>query len=197
MLSFLISVRYVVNFNETYRISHRGCSVKKVVLRNFAKFTGKHLLQRHFLNQVAGLRPATLLKKGLWLWIFSKFLRTPFLQNTSGRLLLYLVALNWIIFVNNFLIGALGTNGFNAFANEKKEKAVTVNKKNINKDNFFRKKTLFECFGQLKRLISISKNTFLKWTPRILPNLFQGTPFSIFLWFVLLIYSVIPTFFRY
>ena len=30
---------------------------KKVVLRNFAKFTGKHLFQRLFLNKVAGLRP--------------------------------------------------------------------------------------------------------------------------------------------
>ena len=30
---------------------------KKDVLRNFAKFTGKHLCQRLFLNKVAGLRP--------------------------------------------------------------------------------------------------------------------------------------------
>ena len=41
-----------------------------------------------------GLRPATLLKKRLryrcFLVNFAKFLRTPFLQNTSGRLLLYL-----------------------------------------------------------------------------------------------------------
>ena len=39
------------------------------------------------------LRPATLLKKRLWHWCFLvnfvKFLGTPFLQNTSGRLLLY------------------------------------------------------------------------------------------------------------
>ena len=27
----------------TYRSSHRRCSVRKGVLRNFAKFTGKHL----------------------------------------------------------------------------------------------------------------------------------------------------------
>ena len=33
----------------------RGCSVKKGVLRNFAKFTGKQLCQRLFLNKVAGL----------------------------------------------------------------------------------------------------------------------------------------------
>ena len=30
---------------------------KKDVLRNFEKFTGKHLCQRPFLNEVAGLRP--------------------------------------------------------------------------------------------------------------------------------------------
>ena len=32
-------------------------SVKKGVLRNFAKFTGKLLCQRLFFNKVAGLRP--------------------------------------------------------------------------------------------------------------------------------------------
>ena len=37
---------------------------KKSVLRNFAKFTGKHLCQSLFFNKVAG-RPATLLKKTL------------------------------------------------------------------------------------------------------------------------------------
>ena len=73
-------------------ICHRTCSVKKGVLRNFTKFTGKHLCQRLFFNKVVGLRLATLLKKSLWHRCFSvnfaKFLRTPLLQNTSGRLLL-------------------------------------------------------------------------------------------------------------
>ena len=76
----------------TVKSSHRRCSVKKGVLRNFTKFTGKHLCQSLFFNKVAGLRPATLLKKRLWHRCFpvnfAKFLRTPFLQNTSGRLLL-------------------------------------------------------------------------------------------------------------
>ena len=75
------------------RSSHRRCSVRKGVLRNFAKFTGKHLCQSLFFNKVAGLRPTTLLKKRLrqrcFPVNFAKFLRTPFLQNTSGRLLLY------------------------------------------------------------------------------------------------------------
>ena len=33
------------------------CYVKKGFLRNFAKFTGKHLCQRLFFNKVPGLRP--------------------------------------------------------------------------------------------------------------------------------------------
>ena len=65
---------------------------RKGVLRNFATFTGKHLWQSLVFNKVAGLRPATLLKKRLWHRCFPvnfvKFLTTPFLQNTSGRLLL-------------------------------------------------------------------------------------------------------------
>ena len=80
------------NVISRLRSSHRRCSLKKGVLRNFAKFTRKHLCQRPFFNKVAGLRPAAFLKKSLWHRCFhinfAKFLRTPFLQNTSGRLLL-------------------------------------------------------------------------------------------------------------
>ena len=38
----------------------RRCSVKKVSLKNFTKFTGKHLCQSLFFNKVASLRPETL-----------------------------------------------------------------------------------------------------------------------------------------
>ena len=73
------------------RSSHRRCSIRKGALRNFAKFKGKHLYQSLFLR---GLGSATLLKKRLWHRCFpvnfAKFLRTQFLQNTSGRLLLEL-----------------------------------------------------------------------------------------------------------
>ena len=74
------------------RSSYQRCSgrpevfYKKGVPRNFAKFIGKQLCQSLFFNKVAGLRPATLLKKRLWRRCFSvnfaKFIRTPFLQNT-------------------------------------------------------------------------------------------------------------------
>ena len=74
------------------RSSHRRCSVKKGVLGNFAKFTGKHLCQRLFLNKVVGLRPAALLRRSLWDRCFpvnfAKFLRRSLLQNNSVRLLL-------------------------------------------------------------------------------------------------------------
>ena len=70
----------------------RRCSVKRGVLRNFAKFTGKNLCQKLFFNKIAGLRHAASVKKslchGCFPVNFPRFLRTPFLQNTSGRLLL-------------------------------------------------------------------------------------------------------------
>ena len=57
--------------------------MEKGVLRNFTKFTGKHLYHLSLVfNKVAGRRrfPVN----------FVKFLRTTFLQNTSGQLLLVL-----------------------------------------------------------------------------------------------------------
>ena len=36
--------------------SHQGCSIKKGVPESFAKFTGKHLCQSLFSNEVTGLR---------------------------------------------------------------------------------------------------------------------------------------------
>ena len=64
------------------RSSHRRCSVKKSVLRNFAKFTGKHLCQCLFFN-----------KKEKCLFFNKKETLTyfpvqNFMQNTSCRLLL-------------------------------------------------------------------------------------------------------------
>ena len=61
----------------------RRCSVRKGVLRNFAKkFTEKHLCQSLVFNKVAGFRLPTLLKKKLWHRYFPvnfvKFLRTRF-----------------------------------------------------------------------------------------------------------------------
>ena len=75
-----------------------GCVLKKRFLANFAKFTGKHLCQSLFFNKVAGLWPATLLKKRLWYRCFpvnfAKFLRTPF----------YIEHLWWLLLVFNNLL---------------------------------------------------------------------------------------------
>ena len=61
-------------------------SRKKGVLRNFTKFTGKHLCQSLFF------RPATLLKKrpctGFFAVNFVKFLRAPFFKEHLWWLLL-------------------------------------------------------------------------------------------------------------
>ena len=75
-----------------FRISHRRCSVRTGVHKNFANLTGKHLCQSLFFDKVAGLGPATLLKKRLWHSCLPvSFLRTSCLQNTSRRLLLLLI----------------------------------------------------------------------------------------------------------
>ena len=60
------------------------CYIKKGVLKNLTKFTGKKTCARvSFFNKVAGLRPATLLKERLWHRCFPvnfvKFLRISFL----------------------------------------------------------------------------------------------------------------------
>ena len=49
----------------TCRNTHRKCSVKIGVLKNFAKFTRKHLRRSFYVNKVVVRRPTTLLKKRL------------------------------------------------------------------------------------------------------------------------------------
>ena len=68
------------------RSSHRRSSVRKGVLRNFAKFTGKHLRQSLYFNKVA--EASNFIKIETLVQVFpvnsAKFLRTPFLQNMPG-----------------------------------------------------------------------------------------------------------------
>ena len=74
------------------RSSHRRCFVRKGVLRNLAKFTGKHLCQGLLMS---GPKACNFIKKRLWHRCFPvnfvKFLRIPFLQKTPGQLLLFRV----------------------------------------------------------------------------------------------------------
>ena len=78
--------KLILHFLEKIRtdpVAQKCSLIEKCVLRNFAKLTGKHLCQSLFSNKVAGLRPATLLKKRPWhRWFsvnFAKSLRASFL----------------------------------------------------------------------------------------------------------------------
>ena len=91
-MAFLLKYHIDRRPRKSSRSRHRRCSLREGALRNVVKFTGKDLCQGLFFNEVTCIRPATLLKKRLWRSRFpvniAKFLRTLFLQNTSGRLLL-------------------------------------------------------------------------------------------------------------
>ena len=63
---------------------------KKRCSYEFPKIHRKTPVPKSLFSKVAGLRPATLLKKSFchscFPVNFTKFLRTPFLQNTSGQM---------------------------------------------------------------------------------------------------------------
>ena len=64
-LSVLLYIQHLLPHHHCYYSEAvvRRCSIKKGVLRNFAKLTGKHLCQSLFFNKVAQLWPTTLLKR--------------------------------------------------------------------------------------------------------------------------------------
>ena len=83
-------------------------------LKNFAKFTGRHLCQGLFFNKVAGLSLQLYLKKDPGASVFScEFWRTPFWQNSSGWLLLPFVLYNCNILYNILLPFVLYNCKFN------------------------------------------------------------------------------------
>ena len=57
MIVFAITIQMITSS------SHLMCSVKKGVLRNFAKFAGKYLCQVLFYNKIAGPEPNNFIKK--------------------------------------------------------------------------------------------------------------------------------------
>ena len=77
----------------------------KGILRNLAKFRRRHLCQSLFLNKVAGLRSATLLKKRPWHRCFpvkiAKFLRTPSFTEHRWRLLLKVIFPQMLVIINH------------------------------------------------------------------------------------------------
>ena len=94
--SLYIAVHFMATFiswqflskSRSDRSSRPEVFCKNGVLRNFAKFTRKHLCQSLFFNKIAGLRPAILLKRdsgtGVFLWVLWNFEEHLFSQNTSG-----------------------------------------------------------------------------------------------------------------
>ena len=91
-VSFSDVVIFTHNFSKysKCRSSRPEVFYRNGVLRNFAKFTEKHLCQSFFFNKVA-----TLLKKRIWHRCFpvnfAKFLRTPFFTE-----ILWWLLLNWM-----------------------------------------------------------------------------------------------------
>ena len=62
---------------STCKTNHCRCSIKNVVLKNFAIFTWKHLCWSHFLIKLQAWSSATLLKRDsntdILLWILRNF----------------------------------------------------------------------------------------------------------------------------
>ena len=96
-ISTWVFLRRITFFIKIEMFWHRIFSIfqkqpPEVLLKSFAEFTGKQLKLLVSGLLVSGLRPATLLAKRIsnrcFPVNFVKLLRTAFLQNTSGRLLL-------------------------------------------------------------------------------------------------------------
>ena len=101
-----ISNRFEFTSGLMQMCSHRSSGLevfyKKHVLKNFEKFTGKHLWQNLSLNKIAGLTCFPVNSKEI-LWHrcfpvnFAKFIRTPFFIENLWWLLLFLNNSNEII----------------------------------------------------------------------------------------------------
>ena len=98
-------------------------SKAKSVLKNFTKFTGRHF------------RPAILLKKSLWHRCFpvkiAKFLRAPFLQNTSGDCFCILIRVVFRILLNIY------------------DEAFWENSSRLKAVNYFRMNVLWQMFDSV------------------------------------------------
>ena len=85
---FTAFFKVLQSLNSKTRSSGPEVFCKKGVLKNFTKFH-KTPVPESLFNRVAGLKSVNLLKRLRHEWFpvnSAKYLRTPFLQNTSGRL---------------------------------------------------------------------------------------------------------------
>ena len=89
-----------IKYLLVFRRSRPDVFCKKGVLRNFAKFIGKHLCRSLYFNKVAD---PTLLKQRLWHRYFpvtfAQFLRKPFLTEHLRWLLLYMIILVTLLLI--------------------------------------------------------------------------------------------------
>ena len=87
----MIRQKYPAQIGLNHRNIHQRYSIKKELYKIWQDSNEKTYARFSFF--FAGLRPATLLKKRLWHRCFpvnlATFLRAPFLQNSSRRLLLW------------------------------------------------------------------------------------------------------------
>ena len=87
-INHVLLVVFLRSSNSRIKNSHERYSVKNDILKNFAKFTGKHMCNCLFFNKFASLSFQPYFKKRFWYKCFpekfAKFLRTPFLMNNSG-----------------------------------------------------------------------------------------------------------------
>ena len=76
---------FSLNYDISYRSNRRRCSVKKILLKNFANFIEKQLCWRFFLIKVSPCE------------ICAKFLKTPILRIICKRLLLKIARVQYIL----------------------------------------------------------------------------------------------------
>ena len=84
-----------------FRSSRSHVFFKMGFLKNFANLTGKHLSSSLLLIKLHAWSPADLLKRDsntcVFQWKMLTFLKTPFLQNTSGSCFYFLSCSYWSI----------------------------------------------------------------------------------------------------
>ena len=104
------------------------CSVRKDVLRNFTKLTGKHLCQSLSFNKVAGLRPqaCNFIKRETLAQVFSfkfrEISKNTFFKEHLLWLLLVLEISNKRLFTTNVSIKSISTQ-----SNNRKTKMTIIN----------------------------------------------------------------------
>ena len=96
------TVKIILNSSAYFEMlssSHRMCSIKKMFLKIFSKFTGKSLRRDLFFNQFTGLQlyESRDSDVGIFLLISRNFSEHFFLQDASAELLLNTLIINSVL----------------------------------------------------------------------------------------------------